>query len=402
MPKPKNNIPGMKPYSMSVSDDGTKGEIRLYGDVVENHPTDWWTGRPEPGMYIAVDKFLKDMEELDGCSEITVRISSGGGELYAGIEIYHKLIGHSAKIITINEGLAASAASVIFMAGDDRLVYAGTNTMIHLAASFIYGYYQRTDLEKARKRLEAHDNAAINIYAERTGIDKETIEQMMRDETWMTGEEAVEKGFATGTISAEESGGDSVIMRLSPDKTRLFANGRPVAACLRKPPANIPQMTAAEYAAVATTEAAPATKQGGNNSVGGNNEMYKTVEELRDAQPELVTQIENAAVNSERERIKGIDEIQNVINDDAMVNNAKFGEKPMNAAELLLACAKAHSKAGTQMFNDIKNDAADSGASTVTATAAPPAGKSDDPKSIEAAAAADVANFFKNSGKEVF
>lgn len=402
MPKPKSNIPGMKPYSMSVSDDGSKGEIRLYGDVVENHPTDWWTGKPEPGMYIAVDKFLKDMEELDGCSEITVRISSGGGELYAGIEIYHKLLGHSAKIITINEGLAASAASVIFMAGDDRLVYAGTNTMIHLAASFVYGYYQRTDLEKVQKRLEAHDNAAINIYAERTGIDKDSIEQMMRDETWMTGEEAVEKGFATGTISAEESDGDSVIMRLSPDKTRLYANGRPVAACLRKPPANIPQMTADEYAAVATTEAAPAAEQGGNNSVGGKHNMYKTVEELRAAHPELVAQIETAAVNSERQRIQGIDEIQNVINDDTMVHNAKFGEKPMDAGELLMVCAKAHAKAGTQMFEALKKDADDSGAAEVTASAAPPAGKSDDPKSIEAAAAADVANFYKQSDKEVF
>lgn len=401
-PKPKNNLSGMKPYSMTVSPDGAKGEIRLYGDVVENHPTDWWTGKPEPGMFIAVDKFLKDMDELDGCSEITVRISSGGGELYAGIEIYHKLIGHSAKIITINEGLAASAASVIFMAGDERLVYAGTNTMIHLAASFVYGYYQRTDLEKVQKRLEAHDNAAINIYAERTGIDKSTIEQMMRDETWMTGEDAVDKGFATDTISAEESSGDGVIMRLSPDKTRLFVNGRAVAACLRKPPADIPQMTAAEYAAVATTETAPAAVQGGNNTDGGNPKMYKTVEELRAAQPELVAQIETAAVNSERQRIQGIDEIEGVINDANLVQNAKYGDKPMSAGELLMVCAKSHAKAGTQMFNDMKKDTADSGAPEVTANAAPPAGKPDDPNAIAAAAAADVANFYKQSDKEVF
>lgn len=130
--------------------------------------------------------------------------------------------------------------------------------------------------------------------------------------------------------------------------------------------------------------------------------MYKTVEELRAAQPELVAQIETAAVNSERQRIQGIDEIEGVINDANLVQNAKYGDKPMSAGELLMVCAKSHAKAGTQMFNDMKKDTADSGASTVTANAAPPAGKPDDPKTIAATAAADVANFYKQSDKEVF
>lgn len=404
MHKRKDKLVSVKPYDIVMNAAGRTAEITMYGEVVEKRPTDWWTGKPIAGNFIILNEFLKDLEKLADCTDITIRINSPGGNMNAGVVIYNRLREMPANITTINDGLAASAASIIYLAGDVRKMHPGSIVMIHGASILLYDYVQEQDALNAAEMLKAHNQAGINIYVERTGKDEADLRQMMAHgaEGWFTGQQAVDEGFATEVIT-DADGEEPVSAKMSPDRTCLIVGGRTVAACLLgNPPDSIPCMTADEYAAVATTEAVPAAEQGGNNSVGGKNEMYKTVEELRAAQPELVAQIENAAVNSERLRIQGIDEIQNVINDDTMVHNAKFGEKPMNAAELLLACAQAHSKAGTQMFNDMKKDADDSGASTVTASAAPPAGKSDDPKSIEAAAAADVANFYKNSGKEVF
>lgn len=404
MHKSKNKLVSMKPYDIVMNAAGRTAEITMYGEVVEKRPTDWWTGKPIAGNFIILNEFLKDLEKLADCTDITIRINSPGGNMNAGVVIYNRLREMSAKITTINDGLAASAASIIYLAGDVRKMHPGSIVMIHGASILLYDYVQEQDALNAAEMLKAHNQAGINIYVERTGKDEEDLRQMMMHgaEGWFTGQQAVDEGFATEVIT-DADGEEPVSAKMSPDRTCLIVGGRTVAACLLgNPPDSIPCMTADEYAAVANTETAPAAVQGGNNTDGGNPKMYKTVEELRAAQPELVAQIETAAVNSERQRIQGIDEIEGVINDANLVQNAKYGDKPMNAGELLIVCAKSHAKAGTQMFNDMKEDTADSGASTVTANAAPPAGKPDDPNAIAATAAADVANFYKQSDKEVF
>ena len=400
-------LQGVKPYNITVDPATNSAEINMYGEVIEKHPTDWWTGEPIPGNFIALDDFIRDLDELAGCSDITVHINSGGGDMYAGIAIYNRLKSLPATVTTINDGLAASAASIIFMAGDTRKVHAGSNTMIHGAAAFVYGYYQKQDAEAFVKRLEAHNKAGINIYVERSGRPEAEIRQMVEAETWLTGQEAVDEGLATEVITDAEDA-EPVSMKLSPDRTRLMVGGRAVAACLLgKLPEGIPCMTAEEYAATATpggpkNEAKPAQRASDNNSNGGNASMeIKNVDDLRRAYPELVTEVENAARSAERTRIQTIEGMQNAVADANMVRDAKFGNNPMTAEAFAIAALTAQAAAGSATLTALAADAAASGAANVqTAPAAPaePKAKTDDDKALDLLLSAIPANM-KKEGK---
>lgn len=376
---------GLKPYNIVVNDDDNSATVNMYGEVVSTRPVDWWTGEPIPGNFIAQDEFLKDLDELAGKDSITVHINSVGGDMYAGIAIYNRLKGLAAKVTTINDGLAASAGSLIFMAGDTRKVNAGSNLMIHGAAGFMYGYYQVQDLRGCIKQLEAHNKAGINIYVEATGKDKDTIKAMVDRETWLTGQEAVEAGFADEVIGGEEK---PVEMRLSPDKATMMVNGYPVAArFLGNIPDTVAIMSADEWAEVSApasgeeppqNSAKPAPQVCNKNSkIGGIEDMeIKNRDDLRNAYPDLVAEIENAAqaagAQAERKRILDIEEMQNAVADADMVRNAKFGEKPMNAAEFAIAALKAQAAAGASVLDGMKNDAAASGVDNVQTAPATP------------------------------
>ena len=134
---PKDTNQAQVPYNIVINEDTNSAEINMYGEVVATRPTDWWTGETIPGNFIAQDEFLRDLEGLTGKDSITVHINSVGGDMYAGIAIYNRLKGLAANVTTINDGLAASAGSLIFMAGDTRKVNAGSNIAIGVAKRYI-------------------------------------------------------------------------------------------------------------------------------------------------------------------------------------------------------------------------------------------------------------------------
>lgn len=380
MPKLKN----MKPYTIAMVGDND-AEISMYGEVVEKHPVDWWTGEPIPGNFIALDDFLRDLDDLGTKDTITVHINSVGGSLYAGLAIYNRLRALSANVITINDALAASAASIIFQAGNTRKVNAGSNLMIHEAASFLYGYYQVKDLKDGIKYLEAHNKTAVAAYVERTGRDADSIKTLLAKETWMTGQEAVDAGFADEVITSSED----VSMSLTPDKRFIVSNG--VAMSTRGMnimPAAAAMMTAEEWAKLSTpTDSVQPAPQDHKNTIqnGGNENMeFKTVEELRTACPDLVAQIENAAQTkacaAERERIQGIEAIAVAIGDTELVNAAKYGEQTMTAEQLAFAAMKKQAAIGASVVEKLEKDAKDSGAAKVEAT---PAKGDEEPKMTE-------------------
>lgn len=154
----------LKPYNIVVNEADNSAEINMYGEVVEQHPVDWWTGEPVAGNFIAVDDFLRDLEDLKTRNSITVHINSVGGDLYAGIAIYNRLKSLPANVVTINDGLAASAGSIIFQAGNTRKVHPGSNIMVHQAMGLLIGYYQTNDLKQVIKQLDAGNKAAVAIY----------------------------------------------------------------------------------------------------------------------------------------------------------------------------------------------------------------------------------------------
>ena len=178
MAKVKGNIE-IKPYNFVELDDNSV-EITMYGNVVQDRPVDFWTGQPIPGLFIVLNEFLQELEKIKDKEQITVRINSGGGELYAAISIYNRLK-ELKGVITIVDGLAASAASVILQAGRIRKVYAGSQVMIHGASLFLYGSYNIQGLEEKKKSLEAANNAALQSYLERTGLEIEQIKGDMNN-----------------------------------------------------------------------------------------------------------------------------------------------------------------------------------------------------------------------------
>ena len=165
----------------SIGDD--EGEITLYGDVVSRQPVDWWTGEPEPGLYIAPESFMEDLAAVKGKSNITIKINSCGGDLYTGIAIHNAIKGLTGHKVVVVEGIAASAASVIACAGDEVQVYPGSMVMIHGVAGLLYDYYTLADLKKLQKDFDASERAIAEIYHAKTGLEVDQLRSMMTRET---------------------------------------------------------------------------------------------------------------------------------------------------------------------------------------------------------------------------
>lgn len=129
-----------------------------------------------------------------GNNPVTVNINSPGGDFFDGLAIYNLLVEHPAKVTVRVMGLAASAASIIAMAGDDVEMGAGSFLMVHNAWALAIG--NRHDMRAAADVLEPFDGAMAEIYAARTGKKYEDIAKMLDAETWMNATQAIEQGFA--------------------------------------------------------------------------------------------------------------------------------------------------------------------------------------------------------------
>ena len=358
--------------------EGDAAEITMYGDVCAQQPVDWWTGEPEPGMYITPEGFLDDLALIKDKSEITIKLNSCGGDLYTGIAIHNALKGLKGHKTVIVEGIAASAASVIACAGDDVQVYPGSMIMIHGVAGMFWDYMTIGDLKQAIKGFDAAEQAIAEIYHAKTGTDTDALRSMMTKETWMVGQTAVDKGFAN-TLLGE--GGPA--MTLSADKKVLLVAGvHHDVKAFRNIPGEIP-VTKGDPAASAagTNNKTRPTNKGDGNNKGGTNPM--TEQELRAQYPELVASIERAAVEaahteivaSERARLQAIESIEAQIGDAQLIADAKYGENACDAAQLALKAMQKQAAQGTAHLASVKNDAASSGAGEVTGT--PNGGNSD-------------------------
>lgn len=359
-PASTTNVP--KFWNMAtVGED--EAEITLYGEILSRRPIDFWTGEPVPGNFICPEEFLEDLAIIKDKSNITIRINSVGGDLYTGMAIYTQLKGLKGNKTVIIDGIAASAASLIAMAGDKIKIPAGSLMMIHDPLVYLWDTYNAKALKEVIKMLDAAAQSSAETYAAKTKLDVETIRAMMQKETWMTGREAVEKGFADEILYENEPQ-----MTMSADRQLLMVNGiKQNIRGFRNIPGNIP---------VSNRITASATPQAVNNKTPeGGKKMFKTIEELKQACPELVQQIENAAreegraagVADERARLKAIEDIQAVIGDDKLVAEAKYGDKPCTAQELAFKAMQQQASLGKKFLQDQQQDYQTSGAANVGA-----------------------------------
>lgn len=144
-----------------------------------------------------------------GGADVTVNINSPGGDMFEGLAIYNLLREYDGKVTVKVLGLAASAASIIAMAGDEIQIGRGAFLMIHNC--WVYAMGNRHDLAQVAADMEPFDKAMNDIYGARTGLSSEAIEAMMNAETYIGGSDAVEKGFADRLLAADEiaNGDDS-------------------------------------------------------------------------------------------------------------------------------------------------------------------------------------------------
>ncbi|WP_251672175.1 head maturation protease, ClpP-related [Limosilactobacillus reuteri] len=166
-------------------------KIKVKGAVVSNDDADIydWLGYD----YVSPSQ-VEDALDSDTDEQIQVDINSGGGSVFAASEIYSMLSAYSGKVTVNIQGLAASAASVIAMAGDEVNISPTAQMMIHKASTVSVG--NADDLAHDSKMMDSTDQSIINAYEDKTGMNRDDILQMMSNETWMTAQEAVDKGFA--------------------------------------------------------------------------------------------------------------------------------------------------------------------------------------------------------------
>ena len=169
-------------------------EILLYGPI----GPDFW----EPENAITAKSVMDQLAQVEG--DVTVRISSGGGDVYEGIDIMNALKGHDGEVTVIVESLAASAASFIAVGGADRvLMRSSSEMMIHRAWTFADG--NADDVRKTLEDLERQDNKLANIYAGKAGGEVQDWLDAMSAETWYTAEEAVAAGLSDGIVAEKSS-----------------------------------------------------------------------------------------------------------------------------------------------------------------------------------------------------
>lgn len=157
---------------------------------------DWWTGEGVTAKRIAAA--LRAIGERD----VVVNINSPGGDYFEGLAIYNLLREHKGRVVVKILGIAASAASVIAMAGDEVQIARAGFLMIHNAWVTTSG--DRHQLRDTAEWLEPFDATANDIYAIRTGLAPEAIGPMCDKETWIGGAEAIEKGFADTLLTSDQ------------------------------------------------------------------------------------------------------------------------------------------------------------------------------------------------------
>lgn len=178
---------GGKPFwSVKAADDDPKiGELAIYGPVFSES---WWDDEISPG------KIREQLEALGDVSQIKVFVNSPGGDAFAGTTIHNILKRHSAEVVVYIDGLAASAASVIAMAGDRVIMPRNAMIMVHNPWTIALG--DSKELRQVADTLDQVGETLVATYKAKTDMSRRKLLQLMEAETWMGAEMAVELGFA--------------------------------------------------------------------------------------------------------------------------------------------------------------------------------------------------------------
>lgn len=266
-------------WCFANSDSSTEvSEIKIFGEIV-NIPC--WDGD------VSANSFCRELEKIES-DEILVRINSPGGDVFEAQAIYNALKNHPAKVKVRIDALAASAATVIAMAGDEIIMPENAIFMIHNPWS--WGSGEAKDFRKKAELMDTIRETIVNVYASKSTLEREEIIAMMDEESWLTSQEAYDGGFITEILSLKAEGEDT-------EEVQNFMRGRVMNTFKEVPQAKFLNLLR-------------------NPKVDNKNpkEDNMDLKELQEKHPELYNQVvNNASENSKKEerlRIENLEKLQ--------------------------------------------------------------------------------------------
>ena len=290
------------------------GEILLYGPIAGE--SSWW------GDEVTPKAFAEDLESLNG-KDVTVRINSGGGDVFAAHAIHNQLIAYKGKVTVVIDGLAASAATIIAIAGDRIIMPSNALFMIHNPAIGLSDYYGAEELAKAVEALNTIKESIVAAYRKRCKVSADELAAMMDAETWMGAAECLEKGFVDeiqGSVSPVLNGNSLVVNSVNFD-IKHFKNQDALKSCINKKTVEVKNMSKLEeflnsLGLKVADESQPPASAPAQNVV---------------PQPaaDNAEEIAKAAINAERKRVADLEALDSGDNAavTAIINQAKADGK---------------------------------------------------------------------------
>ena len=353
----------LKFWNVMKNDEEKSAELILYGSIGSD---EYWDD-------ISDKAFKQDIENLGDVENITLHINSPGGSVFSAVAIANTLKNHKAKITANIDGLAASAATIVTSACDTVKMPKNALFMVHNPITFAYGNNQ--DMQKTLEMLNKVKNSIIETYLNKAKTDKETLSELMDNETWMSAEEAKEYGFVDEildeNVEKEVVENKLIINDMAFDISRFKnfkekKNREPRVINISVNSTGSPEEIADKFRDILNS-----TENQKNE--GGN----MTLEELKNKFPELYNQIFNegkeAGITKERERMREIDNLD-VSNYSELVENAKYNE-PVEASVLAVNILNKQKEERIQKLQNIKNESQDNFIPPVANDGISPGGK---------------------------
>ena len=183
-------------YNLIPGQPGEASRLYIDGAIVSGYSGyDWWTDEHQTGAY-------DFRNELAQCGPVTVYINSPGGDVFAGAAMYSALLDHPHKVTVKIMGIAASAASVVAMAGDEVLISPVGYMMIHDPWSYVVG--NAREMEHEAQVLREIGEGIVAAYQKKTGKTTDEIRRLLEAETYMNAQSAIENGFCDGLFTPDE------------------------------------------------------------------------------------------------------------------------------------------------------------------------------------------------------
>lgn len=347
LPKVKNE-PFWKFRNLAGDDE--KAELLLYGDIAERS---WWDDTATP------KKFADDLAALGNVKEITVYINSGGGDVFAAQAIGNMLERNSATVIAHIDGLCASAATIVACHADKVVAAADASYMVHPPGMGGCDYLTAEDMRNCLKALDTIRGNIVTLYAKKTGKSEDECGTWMDETNWWTAAQAKENGFVD-EVDDEES--DAVVENRN---GVLFVNSIGMGLPFDK----APDFVKSRMGAKTPGGFSNATNNPGQTGTQEEEAMeIKNKDDLMKAYPDMVNEIRKDAamdaINRERARIKDIQDMT-LPGMEQTMQDALYGEHPMDAAAYAKEVAKAAKKQAQNHVEALHDDAKNGGANGV-------------------------------------